>query len=230
MKIKLAMAAAVFAFSVPGHAVDVIWADWTSSTSTTVSGTLATTTPISITFTSPVGFQFVQTNGAGTNYWVEPNPARKPFTSGVVTNAPPDTDIIALGAGSIKTIDFGEAISGLYIALVSWNGNVVTFDQPFTKISEGQGFWGDGSFNSGASNFVGQGEPHGILFFPGTFSTLSFTDTTEGWHGLTVGVERLAREVPGAVPEPASWAMMIGGFALAGFAMRTRRKVALSFG
>ena len=33
---------------------------------------------------------------------------------------------------------------------------------------------------------------------------------------------------PGAVPEPASWAMMIGGFALAGAAMR-RRKVALRF-
>ena len=33
-----------------------------------------------------------------------------------------------------------------------------------------------------------------------------------------------------AVPEPASWAMMIGGFALAGGAMRSRRKVAVSLG
>ncbi len=34
--------------------------------------------------------------------------------------------------------------------------------------------------------------------------------------------------LPGAVPEPATWAMMIGGFALAGAAMR-RRKTAVSF-
>jgi len=32
-----------------------------------------------------------------------------------------------------------------------------------------------------------------------------------------------------AIPEPASWAMMIGGFALAGGALRQRRKVAVRF-
>jgi len=34
----------------------------------------------------------------------------------------------------------------------------------------------------------------------------------------------------GAVPEPASWALMLGGFGLVGGAMRTRRKAAVSFG
>lgn len=34
----------------------------------------------------------------------------------------------------------------------------------------------------------------------------------------------------GAAPEPASWAMMLGGFGLVGGAMRARRKVAVSFG
>lgn len=33
-----------------------------------------------------------------------------------------------------------------------------------------------------------------------------------------------------AAPEPASWAMMLGGFGLVGGAMRARRKVAISFG
>jgi hypothetical protein len=33
----------------------------------------------------------------------------------------------------------------------------------------------------------------------------------------------------GAVPEPASWAMMIGGFALAGAAMRRRQSMSLNF-
>jgi hypothetical protein len=32
---------------------------------------------------------------------------------------------------------------------------------------------------------------------------------------------------PGGVPEPATWAMMLGGFALAGVAMRRRRHAAL---
>jgi hypothetical protein len=31
--------------------------------------------------------------------------------------------------------------------------------------------------------------------------------------------------MPGSVPEPATWAMMIGGFALAGVAARRRRKL-----
>ena len=34
----------------------------------------------------------------------------------------------------------------------------------------------------------------------------------------------------GAVPEPATWAMMMSGFALIGGAMRRRQKVALAFG
>jgi len=35
--------------------------------------------------------------------------------------------------------------------------------------------------------------------------------------------------VSGAVPEPASWALMLGGFGLVGGALRSRRKVAVSF-
>jgi len=33
----------------------------------------------------------------------------------------------------------------------------------------------------------------------------------------------------GAVPEPASWALMLGGFGLVGGAMRSRRRQAVSF-
>jgi len=36
--------------------------------------------------------------------------------------------------------------------------------------------------------------------------------------------------VSGAVPEPASWALMLGGFGAIGGAMRSRRKAAVSFG
>jgi hypothetical protein len=51
--------------------------------------------------------------------------------------------------------------------------------------------------------------------------SLSFTNST--------GASFLSRDVTvQAVPEPASWAMMIGGFALAGAAMR-RRRATISF-
>ncbi len=197
--------AAVLTFSAPCHAVNVIWADWESSTSTTVEGMLATSTPIAIEFSSPAGFAFVQT-GSGTNYWTEPNPTARPYTGGVVENAPPAAELIALSGGGQKTITFGEPISGLYLAIISWNGNTAQFDQPFTVISQGQGYWGNGTIALGDDNtFVGTGEPHGILYFPGTFSSLTFTDATENWHGLTVGVASLASDV---IPEPASAAAL----------------------
>jgi hypothetical protein len=44
-----------------------------------------------------------------------------------------------------------------------------------------------------------------------------------GWDDVTFG-----SLTPGGVPEPATWAMMLGGFALVGSAMR-RKKVAVSF-
>ena len=230
-KLKLALAASIFALAAPASAVEVIWADWETATATNVTGTLATSTPISIAFDSPAGFSFVQT-GTGTNYWTEPNQAARPYTGGTVENAPPAAELIALGAGSTKTISFGEAISGLYLAIISWNGNVVQFDQPFQVISSGQGYWGNGTIGQTDDfGFVGTGEPHGIIYFPGTFSSLTFTDTTENWHGLTVGVARLASDPDpdNPVPEPATWAMMIAGFGLVGTALRRNRRTRVAF-
>lgn len=229
-KLKLALAASILALAAPASAVEVIWADWDTATSTTVTGTLATSTPISITFDSPSGFGFVQT-GTGTNYWTEPNSASRPYTGGVVENAPPAAELIALDQAGTKTITFGEAISGLYLAIISWNGNAAQFDQPFQVISSGQGYWGSGTITLGADNtFVGTGEPHGIIYFPGTFSSLTFTDTSnEYWHGLTIGVARLASDPEPGIPEPSTWAMMIAGFGLAGTALRRSRRTTVSF-
>jgi len=55
-----------------------------------------------------------------------------------------------------------------------------------------------------------------VLEFQGTFNTLTFTDLSESWHGLTVGIAS-------GVPEPSTWAMMILGFVGLGF-MAYRRK------
>lgn len=220
---KFLPAAAIFGalFGLPSHATEVIWADWTSATGTTVAGTLATSTPISIDFSSPSGFGFVQT-GSGGNYWTEPNPASRPYTGGSVENVPPAAELIALNAAGQKTMTFGAPISGLYLAIISWNGNAAQFDQPFEVISSGQGYWGSGTITLGVDNtFVGTGEPHGILYFPGTFSSLTFTDTSnEYWHGLTIGVAGLAP----LVPEPGTASLWALGLSVAGVLAARRRR------
>lgn len=73
----------------------------------------------------------------------------------------------------------------------------------------------------GFAQFGGQtvfsGSLSNPVFAPGTFNFTGFTRGT-----LTVS------EVTAAVPEPATWAMMIGGFALVGSSMR-RKKMSLNF-
>jgi PEP-CTERM motif len=223
MTIKI-LAAAVMALSTTAaNAVVVSWADWQSATSTEVFGQMTSgPTTIDVTFsTSGEAVNFVQL-GTGTNYFTEDSPA--PFTGGIVDNAPPAAEMISLSAGGTKTITFSQAITDPYIAFVSWNGNLASFTQPFEKISEGCGYWGCGTFSLGAGNsFVGSGEVHGILRFVGTFDSVTFTDSTENWHGLTIGIGGVA-----AVPEPASWAMLIAGFGLTGAAMRRRRTLAVA--
>lgn len=218
---RFVIAATLAASPLAAHAVTVNWADLNAATATSTSGVItvgAATVNVAIDG-GKTPFAFSQINNLGTNYWTEPNPAAKPYTGGIVTNAPPTADIVALNAGGTKTITFSKAITDPYIAFVSWNGNAATFSQPFEKISEGCGYWGCGTFSLGAGNsFVGSGEVHGLLRFVGTFSTLSFTDSSEYWHGITVGIGGIAA----SVPEPG--AVLLLGLGLAGLAAARRRK------
>ena len=68
-------------------------------------------------------------------------------------------------------------------------------------------FWSIGDFGSGASYGAGFTDGRSVLDY--TFDTISVTRS-------------------GAVPEPASWAMMLGGFGIIGGAMRARRKAVIS--
>ncbi len=220
MKKYLLASAAAFAFSAPGSAATIVqWADLTNATANQVDGTIATIGgPVGVTYSGP-NF-FVQTNG-GTNYWTEGTLA--PYTGGDVMNAPGTPDIIALSTGGPKLITFSQTVSDVYLALVSWNGNSGVFDQPFEIISSGQGFWGTGTFaNVTPTSFDGNGELHGIIRFTGSFDSISFSDNSEAWHGIQVGIGGLAPAA--AVPEPASWAFMIFGFGAIGGAMRRQRK------
>lgn len=208
-----ALAAMTIASSAATAATTVNWADLTATTPGGVVGTINVGgTPVAVTYAG--AYAFAQTNG-GTNYWTG-----SAYTNGDVTNAPPTSDIIALNFGGLKTITFSQAVTDPYLALISWNSNSGTFNQPFQVVSQGCGYWGCGSFTNVTSNsFVAQGELHGVIRFNGTFTSVSFTDQSEYWHGIQIGVAGLAS----AVPEPAAWAMMIGGLGMVGGAMRSAR-------
>ena len=84
-------------------------------------------------------------------------------------------------------------------------GNSLNFDQPFTN-------WYDFSVNSG---------------FVSGVNTIDFLVHNDGGPtGLRVEMTGTA---DAAVPEPASWALMLGGFGMVGGAMRSRRKAAVRF-
>lgn len=199
-------------------AATISWTDWTGSGVQSASGTLQVgMTSVNVAYSGD--YYFAQTAG-GTNYW---NPSA-PYLSAAVSNAPPASDIIALGAGGTKTITFSQAVVDPIFALVSWNGNVTDFGTSIDLLSQGAGYFGNGSFviNAAGTGFTGSGEAHGAIRLPGTFTSITFTDTTEYWHGFTIGVAGLGQP-PTGVPAPAPLAVLATGLlALIGVRRATR--------
>jgi hypothetical protein len=198
----------------------VYWADWTSETvlAPGVLGTITTgSSTVDVAFSG--SYYFAQTSG-GTNFW---NPSA-PYLSSTVSNAPPASDIIALGAGGTATITFSEPVHDPLLALVSWNGNTVDFGVPIEILSYGPGFWGNGTpiLNPAGTGFYGSGEVHGVIELPGDFTSISFTHTTEYWHGLTVGVVGVGQ--PPTIPEPSTILLLCTGLGALGLVAWRRKK------
>jgi len=196
------------------QAAQVYWTDWTTQGTQEVTGTMTIgSKTVDVTFSGV--YSFAQTSG-GSNYW---NPAT-PYLSPTVDNAPPASDIIGLSTGGSVTITFSEAVTNPLLALVSWNGNTVDFgEDEITFLSYGHGYWGNGTpvMNGDSTGFYGSGEVHGVLQVTGTYSSITFSHTSEGWHGLTVGAVDLA-----PVPIPA--ALWLFGSGLVGL-VGLRRKI-----
>ena len=89
------------------------------------------------------------------------------------------------------------------------------FDTPFTVLSEGQGFWGDGSFVLGAGDVLTGRELHAVIQFQGSISQIQWTSTAENWHGFTVGTP---------VPEPGTIGLLTAGVLALGARFRNRRR------
>ncbi len=215
---------ALAAVASASQAATVNWADWTSAGTQSVTGSaVAGSSTVGITFNG--AYSFAQLNGMGTNYW---SPS-SPYISSTVSNAPGTSDIIALSDAGVTTITFSQAVVNPLIALVSWNGADVTFGSAtdtqtynIQYLSSGAGYWGSGTYGSPtATSFTGNGELHGVIELVGTYTSISFTDTTaENWHGLTVGFESVAAPVP----EPGNLALMLAGLGALGVAVRRRAR------
>lgn len=236
---KSAVALALAAVGV-AQAAPVIWVDWTSGTAGATGSAAgfidlgpagADASDISVTYTGEI--QFIQTAPAG-NYWTGPNTT---YQSALVDNRPGTTDIIALSRATSKTLTFSQAVDDLFFAVVSLNGNGYEFNEDFTIVSFGQGYWGNGTLTkqdmgNGTFRLIGSGEPHGVIQFNRAVSSITWTSlTNENWNGFTVGTYGLAPPDPGtpttppvtAVPEPSTTALFAVGL-MGLFALSARRR------
>jgi hypothetical protein len=217
------------AAALPVSAAPVVWVDWETGipgASGSAQGVLNIgSSTVNASYTGEIAF--IQTAG-GTNYW---NPST-PYMSALVDNAPPASDIIALSTATQKTLTFSQAIDNLFFAVVSLNGNGYRFNEDFEIVSTGAGYWGDGTLTKstaipGQFDLIGTGEPHGVIRFTGSVSSITWTSlTNEYWNGFTVGTYGLAPPPPpvSGVPEPSTVLLLATGL-LSMAAWRRMKKI-----
>jgi len=171
-----------------GGTVD--WACWTSSGSSTASGTIGS---VGVTYTGELAF--AQINNTGTYYYTDATKIAvgAPYTSATVANLPPTSDIIAIdGDATTHTIIFSSPVTNPVMAIVSLGQSGVhttyNFDQPFTILSQGPGWWGGPGTLNASGNALQGIEGDGTIQFLGAYSTITWTGSSpEFWNGFTVG-------------------------------------------
>lgn len=144
------------------------------------------------------------------------------------------------GAGSFLNLDLGRVATLVGFSLadrVTSGGNNGSFSggtTDFTTQFSLQGFT-DASFSlaSGAAQFFSKPTPmtptnFDSFAFSGTLANFQSTQfvryTVVAANGVNPGLSNISFSAAGAVPEPASWAMLIAGFGLVGAAARRRRQ------
>ncbi|HEY5288534.1 MAG TPA: PEPxxWA-CTERM sorting domain-containing protein [Caulobacteraceae bacterium] len=205
----------------PALAGPIDWTHWTTFTTGATTGTAAGTAGgVGVSYSGELENLFA-------NYpsWT---PALS-YVGGTVGNAPlPSDGIIQLfgaqldpnGAPLVDTITFSKPVTNPVIAIWSLGqgGSAASFvfpgNEPVTIEAGGPSAeYGGGSITLSGNTISGL-EGNGTIQLTGTFTSISWTTPQfENWYGFAVGV----------VPEPATWALMLAGFAGLGMALRSRR-------
>lgn len=82
---------------------------------------------------------------------------------------------------------------------------------------------------SNGDNFIGLRAVNGGQTFYGYAFTTNNVINSYAFESVAGATITATTAIPAAVPEPATWAMMIGGFGVIGAAARRRRRTAVSF-
>ena len=149
------------------------------------------------------------------------------FTNAVVTNTPTmsqGTLQMSGGSAVLNTFHFDKTVIDPVIVLfsVGQGGSPVRFvfddSYTFTIGAQGGGHWGGGTLTQVGNTVTGY-EGNGLLQFTGSYSGISFyTPDSEFYYGATVGA------MATAVPEPESYALLLGGLTAIGCLRRCRRR------
>ena len=223
--VSLIVLAILAGSSVPASADTIYWTDWTSQTFT--NGSTPGSAEGSITFPgSTVGVHY---SGDVLNTSHGDWQPTTTFQGGIVGNAPPGNNNIALTGGYAftNTLTFDTPVVNPVMAVLSLGGGGGTtasyhFTSPFTILNYGPNvtYSENGPFYADASNTILYGlGGNGIIQFQGTYSSLSWTAPDyEYWHMFTVGAPSTDRS---SVPEPS--VLLLIGPGLLGLAGVRRR-------
>ena len=225
--------------TLPACADNFAWTTWTAATPGdatpgSATGTLASTLygTIGVTYSG-------QTSGLATQpSW---GPAST-FTGGVVGNAPPPYNGLALEGGQTyaETITFSQAVTDPAFAIWSLgSGSVPAYfnfnaAEPFNLLGGGPSAEYGGQSIVIAGTAIDGSEGNGLVQFIGTYRSLTFTTPDyEGYYALTVGEDANLTDHPtptptppatGVTPEPSSFALF--GSGLLGVAGVMKRRFA----
>jgi hypothetical protein len=148
----------------------------------------------------------------------------------IVENAPPSSGGILRIVGGVgdqantNTITFSQAVLNPVIAIWSLGQSGTpasfVFNLAPTFVDGGPSAEYGGNPITVLGNTVSGIEGNGTIQFQGSVTSITFVNPqSEDWYGFTVGIGGVA------VPEPTTWALMIGGFGMAGAVLRRRRSV-----
>ncbi|HWJ70895.1 MAG TPA: PEPxxWA-CTERM sorting domain-containing protein [Sphingobium sp.] len=157
---------------------------------------------------------------SGANYQIKTNPSD---SDGAVLPNGDGSEYLSVLGGGFATIDFAPGVTEFAF---EW-GSIDTYNSLTVLFNNGESLTivPGGNFTNPANGNQFDADTNGLFRVFGsageTFNSITFASGSNSFE-----VDNLM--VKGAVPEPATWAMMIGGLALVGASMR-RRKVEISF-